>query len=74
VTTLHDFGSVLGTAFGHFLLGSYNFMVTALDPCVKWPSKSPMYNQVGLTVGSDTKETPNRAILLVESKVSDPRS
>ena len=23
--------------FGHFLLGSHNFMVTALGSCVKWP-------------------------------------
>ena len=35
VTTLHDFGGVL--AFGYFLLGSHNFMVTALGSCVKWP-------------------------------------
>ena len=28
---------VLGTAIGHFLLGSHNFMVTALGLCVKWP-------------------------------------
>ena len=27
----------LGTAFGHFHLGSHNFMVTALGSCVKWP-------------------------------------
>ena len=27
----------LGTAFGHFLLGSHNFMVIALGLCVKWP-------------------------------------
>ena len=25
-------------AFGHFLLGSHKFMVTALGACVKWPS------------------------------------
>ena len=25
-------------AFGHFLLGSHNFMVTALGSCVKWLS------------------------------------
>jgi hypothetical protein len=31
------FWRCLGTAFGHFLLGSHNFMVTALDSCVKWP-------------------------------------
>ena len=37
VTTLHDIGGGLGTAFGHFLLGSHNFMVTALGSCVKWP-------------------------------------
>jgi hypothetical protein len=33
VTTLHDLGGVLG----HFLLGSHNFVVTALDLCVKSP-------------------------------------
>jgi hypothetical protein len=30
VTTLHDVGGVSGPPFGHFLLGSHNFMVTAL--------------------------------------------
>ena len=25
-------------AFGHFLLGSHNFMATTLGSCVKWPS------------------------------------
>ena len=25
------------TAFGHVLLGSHNFMVTALGSCAKWP-------------------------------------
>ena len=25
-------------AFEHFLLGSHNYMVTALGSCVKWPS------------------------------------
>ena len=25
------------TALGHFLLGSHNFVVTALGSCVKWP-------------------------------------
>ena len=33
MTTLHDFGGVLG----RFLLGSHNFMVTALGSSVKWP-------------------------------------
>jgi hypothetical protein len=37
VTTLHEFGGCVGTAFGHFLLGSHNFMVTVLGSCVKWP-------------------------------------
>ena len=27
----------VGTAFGHFSLGSHNSMVTALGSCVKWP-------------------------------------
>ena len=36
VTTLHNFES-LGTACGHSLLNSHNFMVTALGSCVKWP-------------------------------------
>jgi hypothetical protein len=40
VTTLHDLGGGLGTTFGHFLLGSHNFVVTALGSCVKWPSNS----------------------------------
>jgi hypothetical protein len=38
VTALDDFGGVFGTAFGHYLLGSHNFMVTALGSGVKWPS------------------------------------
>ena len=29
MTTLDDLGGVLGHAFGHFLLGSHNFTVTA---------------------------------------------
>jgi hypothetical protein len=31
------FWRCLGTAFGHPLLGSHNFMVTAPGSCVKWP-------------------------------------
>jgi hypothetical protein len=31
------FWRCLGTTFGHSLLGSHNFMVTALGSCVKWP-------------------------------------
>ena len=37
VTTPHEVGGVLEQAFGHFLLGSHNFMVSALGSCVKWP-------------------------------------
>ena len=37
VTTLHDFGGVLGLAFEHFLLGNHNFMVINLGSYVKWP-------------------------------------
>ena len=37
VTAQHDFGGGLGTTFGHFLLGSHKFMVTALGLCLKWP-------------------------------------
>jgi hypothetical protein len=29
-------------AFGHFLLGSHNLMVTALGLCVKWPLVVPV--------------------------------
>ena len=36
VTTLHDFGGVLRWPLDTFLLGSHNFMVTALGSCVKW--------------------------------------
>ena len=43
VTRLHDFGGVSGPALDTFLLGSHYFMVTALGPCVKWPS-SPLYS------------------------------
>ena len=31
------FRRCLGTAFGRFLLGSHNFLVTAFGSCVKWP-------------------------------------
>jgi hypothetical protein len=31
------FWRCVGMAFGHFLLGSHNFTVTALGLCVKWP-------------------------------------
>jgi hypothetical protein len=38
VTTLDDFGGVLGRPC--FLLGCHNFMVTALGSCVKWAEVS----------------------------------
>jgi hypothetical protein len=38
---IHDhiswFWKCLGTAFGQFLFGSHNFMITVLGSCVKWP-------------------------------------
>ena len=37
VTTLRDVGSGFEMVFGHFLLGSLNFRVTAHGSCVKWP-------------------------------------
>ena len=37
VTTVHDFGGVLGRPLDTFIWGSHNFMVTALGSCVKWP-------------------------------------
>ena len=36
MTTPHDFGGVLGRPLDT-LVGSHNFMVTALGSCVKWP-------------------------------------
>ena len=41
VTTLHDFGGVLEHLLNTFLLGSHNYMVTALGSCVKCPNFSP---------------------------------
>ena len=40
------FWRCVGTAFGHFLLGSHNFMVTALGSCVKWPSGADHIGQL----------------------------
>ena len=38
MTTLHDFGGVFGQGpLDTVILGSHNFMVTALDSYVKWP-------------------------------------
>ena len=41
------FWRCVGTTFGHFLLGSHNFMVTALGSCVKWPWQCPTLTFVG---------------------------
>jgi hypothetical protein len=37
VTTLHDFGGVLGRTLDTFFWALTYFMVTALGSCVKWP-------------------------------------
>ena len=37
VTTLHDFGGVLGWTLDTFFFSSHNFIVMALGSCVKWP-------------------------------------
>ena len=50
LTTLYDFGGVLAPALEHFLLGSHNFMVTALGSCVKWPL-GPLHIRAHLELG-----------------------
>ena len=45
MTTLHDFGSGLGRPLDNSL-GSYNFMVTALGSCVKWPLDSSFHHPI----------------------------
>ena len=37
MTTLHEFERVVGRLLDTCLLGSHNFVVTALGSCVKWP-------------------------------------
>jgi hypothetical protein len=34
-------------AFGHFLLGSHNFMITTLGSCVKW---ALLYTSISLSL------------------------
>ena len=65
VTTLHDFGGDLGTAFGHhFLLGSHNVMVTALGPyCSRLLNK-------GTKQGEISKEPSSRVCCLLIELVS----
>jgi hypothetical protein len=47
-------------AFGHFLLGSRNFMVRALGSCVKWPLDVVMWCGHGPSsvVGSHMQPCP----------------
>ena len=50
VTTLHIFGGVVGTAFGHFLLDSHKFMITAYDrrePVVSYRWTGWVWNTIG---------------------------
>ena len=37
MTTLHDYGGVLGRPLDAFFWDSHNVMITALGSCVKWP-------------------------------------
>jgi hypothetical protein len=41
-------------AFGHILLGSHNFMVTALGSCVKWPLVCPTSHETTPTFKTKT--------------------
>ena len=56
MTTLHDFGGVLGRPLDTSLLGSHNSMVTALGSCVKWPlwlkRRSASMSRIGSLFGS----------------------
>ena len=56
VTTLHEFGGVLGRPLDTFLLGSHNFTVTvtvtALGSCVKWPLRCRAESCEARTEGS----------------------
>ena len=52
----------VGTAFGHFLLGSYNFMVMALGSCVKWPLEPPPPLPESGAYSATHHEYPNKHI------------
>ena len=54
LTTLHDFGGVLGRPLDIFLLGSHDFMVTALSSCVKWPEAYQCCDSMSLGLQSTT--------------------
>ena len=41
MTTLHDFGCVLGRPLDTIFWGSHNFMVKAFGSCMKWPLHFP---------------------------------
>jgi hypothetical protein len=60
MTTLHDFGGVLGRPLDTFLGGSHNPMVTALGLCLKVALKSTVTIAVSLVDRSsgEVKEYP----------------
>jgi hypothetical protein len=53
------FWRCVGAAVGHFLLGSHNFMVTALGSCVKWPFGPPTLELGNLGIGVHERITQN---------------
>ena len=56
------FWRCLGTAFGYFLLGSHNFMVTALGPCAKWPLHTPWRGELAVCQGITLPECSQRTL------------
>ena len=61
VTTLNDFGGVLGHPVDTFFWGSHNFMVTALGFCVEWPLVTFHRDQQGPThLEASSSFIPNR--------------
>ena len=66
VTSLHDVGGGLGRLLGHFLLGSHNFVATALGSCVReremdvkstWLPTWHQMNHVSWSLGLFSKTT-----------------
>ena len=60
-------------AFGHFLLGSHNFMVTSLGSCVKWPSICTIQSHmVKMVACYQLIQGPTRIIItFISSQVQD---
>ena len=54
VTTLHDFGGVLGRPLDTSLLGSHNFMVTALGFVCEVALNHLSFGQLDFQVASQT--------------------